>query len=79
MSPQQIEDMYPNGESDLSVKNYLTDIHCKTPNFYWFLKGLTPPPGRPILSTNGSPTEKISQILICGPFPKSNIPFVTNH
>ena len=61
-----IEDMYQNGEIDISVKNYLTDIHCKTPNFYLLPKihkGITPPPGRPILSANGSPTEKISQFV----------------
>ena len=46
------------------VKEYLTDIHCKTLNFYLLPKihkGIIPPPGRPILSANGSPTEKISQ------------------
>ena len=61
-----IEDLFQNGEIDISVKEYLTDKHCKTPNFYMLPKihkGITPPPGRPILSANGSPTEKISQFV----------------
>ena len=62
----KIEDMFQNGEIDITVKEYLTDVHCKTPNFYMLPKihkGITPPQGRPILSANGSPTEKISQFV----------------
>ena len=62
----QIEDLYQNGEIDITVKEYLTDVHCRTPNFYLLPKihkGILPPPGRPILSANGSPTEKISQFV----------------
>ena len=62
----KIEDMYQDGDIDETVKDYLTDKHCTTPNFYLLPKihkGTIPPPGRPILSANGSPTEKISQFV----------------
>ena len=61
-----IEDMYQNGEIDETVKDYLTDHQCKTSNFYMLPKihkSIRPPPGRPILSANGSPTEKISAFV----------------
>ena len=44
----KIEDMFQNGEIDVTVKEYLTDIHCKTSNFYMLPKihkGTLPPPG----------------------------------
>jgi hypothetical protein len=67
-----IEDLFQNGEIDLSVKRYLTDTSCRTSQLYLLPKihkGKNPPPGRPIISGNGCPTEKISQF--CGPLFKS--------
>jgi hypothetical protein len=61
-----IEEMYNKGEIDISVLNYLTDSECRTAKFYLLPKihkGVNPPPGRPILSANGCPTEKISQLV----------------
>ena len=55
--------MYENSEIEDSVKEFLTYHHCRTANFYLLpkiYKGILPPPGRPILCANGSPTEKIS-------------------
>ena len=56
--------MYQNGEIDDSVREFLSDTHCRAPNFYLLPiihKGILPPPGIPILSANGSPTDKLSQ------------------
>ena len=61
-----VEDMYQNGEIDESVKLYLSDTHCRTSQMYFLPKihkNLNPPPGRPIVSANGCPTEKISQFV----------------
>ena len=61
-----IDTMYAKGEIDGPVYNYLYNHECRTPVFYLLPKihkGVTPPPGRPILSANGSPTEKISQFV----------------
>ena len=61
-----IEDMFQNGEIDLSVKQYLTDLSCRTSQLYLLPKihkNKNPPPGRPIISGMGSPTEKISQLV----------------
>jgi hypothetical protein len=61
-----VEDMFQNGEIDDSVKKYLTDTTCRTSELYLLPKihkGVTPPPGRPIISANGCPTEKISQFV----------------
>jgi hypothetical protein len=58
--------MFQDGEIDDSVKNYLTDTTCRTSELYLLPKihkGVTPPPGRPIISANGSPTEKNSQFV----------------
>ena len=63
---QYIDTMYDNGELDISVVNYLHEKECKTANFYMLPKihkGITPPPGRPIISANGCPTEKISKLV----------------
>ena len=62
----QVEDMYQNGEIDESVKSYLTDHTCRTSQLYLLPKihkNSEKPPGRPIISANGSPTEKISQFV----------------
>ena len=58
--------MYLDGEIDASVSYYLTDRECKTAKLYLLPKihkGKIPPPGRPIVSANGCPTEKISQLV----------------
>ena len=60
-------DLYQNGQTDESVKDYLTDTHCKTPNFYTLAKihkGIKPfVRGRPILLANQSACEKISKCV----------------
>ena len=58
--------MFARGEIDHTVYNYQYNKDCKTPAFYLLPKvhkGIDPPPGRPILSANGCPTEKISQFV----------------
>jgi hypothetical protein len=59
---EYIDEMYNDGEIDISVLNYLHEPHGRTPKFYMLPKthkGINPPPGRPIVSANGGPTEKI--------------------
>jgi hypothetical protein len=61
-----IDKMYAEGELDITVVNYLYDKECRTPQMYFLPKihkGINPPPVRPICSGNGSPTEKISQLV----------------
>jgi hypothetical protein len=61
-----VEEAYQNGEIHESVKKYLTDKTCKTPNLYLLPKihkQVIPPPGRPVVSGNGGPTEKISKFV----------------
>jgi hypothetical protein len=61
-----IDKMFDEGELDISVVNYLHEQETKTSRFYLLPKihkGITPPPGKPIVSANGSPTEKISQLV----------------
>ena len=58
--------MLDNGEIDITVFLYLVNKEPRTANMYLLPKihkGVTPPPGRPICSANGSPTEKISQLV----------------
>ena len=58
--------MLSNGEIDITVYNHLVNREAKTPNLYFLPKihkGIVPPPGRPIMSANGCPTEKISQFV----------------
>ena len=60
----QVEDMYQNGEIDETVKDYLMVKTLRTPEFYTIPKiHKTPIKGRPIMSGNDSPTEKISQFV----------------
>ena len=60
----QVEDMYQNGEIDITVKEYLQDCKCRTPEFYTIPKiHKIPLKGRPIVSGNEGPTEKISQFV----------------
>ena len=61
-----VKDMHQNGEIDDSVQKYLMYDTYRTPQLYLLLKihkGTTPPPGRPIISANGCPTENISQFV----------------
>jgi hypothetical protein len=61
-----VEDLYQRGEIDETVKIFLTDKSCKASRFYLLPKihkGITPPPGRPVVASNGSPTEKISKFV----------------
>ena len=61
-----VEEAYQNGEIHESVKDFLTDNVCKTPSLYLLPKihkGIVPPPGRPVVSGNGGPTEKISKFV----------------
>ena len=61
-----VQDMWQNTEIDDSVQTYLMRDTQKTPQFYLLPKihkGTTPPPGRPIISANGCPTEKISEFV----------------
>ena len=66
----EIEDMYQSGEIEQTVRNYLMDAKCR-PSRVYFLpkihkkKGQDDkiPPGRPVVSGNGCPTEKISQFV----------------
>jgi hypothetical protein len=61
-----VEEAYQNGDIHESVKKYLTDQTCKTPYLYLLPKihkGITPPPGRPVVSGNNGPTEKISKFV----------------
>jgi hypothetical protein len=63
---EYIDQMYSDGELDITVANYLHDAECRTSRLYLLPKihkGIIPPPGRPIVSANGSPTEKISQLV----------------
>jgi hypothetical protein len=58
-----VEDLYQNGEIDETVKHFLTDSTSKTSRFYLLPKihkGILPPPGRPVVASNGSPMQKIS-------------------
>jgi hypothetical protein len=61
-----VEEMYQNGEIDLRVRNYLADKTCRISRFYLLPKihkKVNLPPGRPVVSGNGSPTEKISHFV----------------
>ena len=61
-----LDRLYNDGEIDTSVSVYLTDAECRTAKLYLLPKihkGKIPPPGRPIVSANGCPTEKISQLV----------------
>ena len=59
-------DMLMREEIDLSCYDYLTHTPIRTAQFYMLPKihkNKSPPPGRPIVSGNGCPTERISQFV----------------
>ena len=63
---QFVTDMLDKGEIDITVHTYLLHKTNRTPELYLLPKihkGITPVPGRPIVSGNGSPTEKISKFV----------------
>ncbi|XP_064621108.1 uncharacterized protein LOC135483965 [Lineus longissimus] len=60
-----LKDMLQTGEITQKMFDYLAPVEPKTPEFYLLPKihkGVLPPPGRPIMSANDCPTERISQL-----------------
>ena len=61
-----LDDMHSHREIDRSCHLYLTYTPIRTAQFYMLPKihkNLNNPPGRPIVSGNGCPTERISQFV----------------
>ena len=61
-----IDDMVINGDINENVAKILRNNETRTPQMYFLPKihkGTLPPPGRPIVSANGCPTEKISAFV----------------
>ena len=61
-----VKSMYEAGEIGKKCYRYLTEFEPRTSRFYLLPKihkGKFPPPGRPIISGNGCPTERISQLV----------------
>ena len=66
MVKKQLFDMTNRGEITKLVRDYLILDTPRTPEFYMLPKihkDTTPPPGRPIISANSSPTERISAFV----------------
>ena len=66
MVKKQLFDMTTRGEITKKVRDYLLLDTPRTPEFYMLPKihkGIIPPPGRPIISANSSPTERISAFV----------------
>ena len=62
----KIDDMVEKNEIDESCASFLSNPKYRTSNFYMLPKihkKLDNPPGRPIVSGNGCPTERISQFV----------------
>ena len=62
----KVNDMHIKGEIDISCYDYLTHKPVRTAQFYMLPKihkNKEIPPGRPIVSGNGCPTERISQFV----------------
>ena len=63
---QILDEMFSQGQIDRSCYLYLSDEKIRTAQFYMLPKihkNQTPPPGRPIVSGNGCPTERISKFI----------------
>ena len=63
---REVNRMHESKEISKKVKEYLLDFPMRTSRFYMLPKihkGKNPPPGRPIISGNGCPTELISQVV----------------
>ena len=63
---QILDEMFAQGHIDRSCYLYLSDNRIRTAQFYMLPeihKNQTPPPGRPIVSGNGCPTERISKFI----------------
>ena len=61
-----VQDMWQNTEIDDSVQSYLLHDTKRTPQLYLLPKihkGIIPPPGRQIISANGSSKEKKSEFV----------------
>ena len=61
-----LEDMVHNGDITQKMANLLKSNVPRTPQIYFLPKihkDIVPPPGRPIVSANGCPTEKISAFV----------------
>ena len=61
-----LQTMLYNNEIDETVHEYLTSCNLRTSEFYLLPKihkGTSPVPGRPIISGNSSPTERISKFV----------------
>lgn len=61
-----VGDLYSAGSITADIRDALTTEKARTPEFYLLPKihkQISPPPGRPIVSGNGSPTEKISAFV----------------
>ena len=61
-----IEEIYQSDEIDERARDYLIEPTSKAARLYFLPKihkGLSPPPGRPVVSGNGCPTEKISSFV----------------
>ena len=58
--------MHLSGEIHTTVWEYLKPTKCRTARFYMLPKihkNILPPPYRPIISGNNSPTERVSQFV----------------
>lgn len=61
-----VDELLSNNEIDVHIHRMLLTADPRTPEFYLLPKihkGKTPCPGRPIISGNGGPTEKISGFI----------------
>ena len=61
-----LDEMLARDEIDITCYDYLYNQNPSTPRFYTLPKihkGKNPPPGRPIVPANNSPTEKISSFV----------------
>ena len=67
---KQVDKMVENGDISAKMVKYLINPNPRTAQIYFLPKihkNLDNPPGRPIVSASGCPTEKI--ISFCGPLP----------